>query len=212
MTNANKTIEFKVGKVYVGEWRHYSSGRVLGTSLFLCTKITCRESSWGYVTKYVSMHQVYSRPNVNLHWPTRVCKVNVWSNCESVDNAGLHGDYSVYAKDEYNGKWYEPKATVCHVYHPRSDVCIADYMIPFESMADAKRYAISIYDKVAIKSNLSDKALKVPLDVGYPTKGIKIYNGGNSPTRTLGYVVKSSTGNYFWIAKKTKMTATKIRI
>lgn len=208
---ANNIVKFEVGKVYKGEMRHYSSGNVLGTSLFLCTKITHRDSSWGHVTKYVSLHEVYSRPNANLHWPTRVCKVNVWSNCESVDNAGLHGSYSVYAKDEYNGKWYEPKATVCHVYHPRSGVAMVNYMIPFESMADAKKYAISIYDKVAV-DNLSSRALKVPLDVGYPTKAIKVYGKDDISPKLLGYVVKSSSGNYFWIADKKNMTASKIRM
>ena len=204
-------LTFKVGKVYIGEWRHHSSGHVLGTGLFLCTKRTYRNTR-SSTDNYVSLHEVYSRPDVDLHWPTRVCQVCVRSNCESVDNAGLDGEYSVYAKDVYNGKWYEPKATVCHVYHPRSGVAIADYMIPFESMADAKRYAISIYDKVAIKGNLSSRALKIPLDVGYPTKAIKIYGKDDISPKLLGYVVKSSSGNYFWIADKKNMTASKIRM
>lgn len=209
---ANNIVKFEVGKVYIGEWRHHSSGRVLGTGLFLCTKRTYRETRWStHPDEYVSLHEVYSKPDVDLHWPSHAYKVRVWNGVEVVDNAGLHGMYSVYAKEEYHGEWYEPKPTVCYVYHPRSGVAIANYMIPFESMADAKRYAISIYDKVAIKDNLSSRALKVPLDVGYPTKAIKVHGKGYAP-KLLGYVVKSSSGNYFWIAYKKNMTATKIRM
>lgn len=104
---ANNIVKFEVGKVYIGEWRHHSSGNVLGTGLFLCTKITHRVSRWS-TDNYVSMHEVYSNPNVDLHWPTRVCKIKVWNGSEHVDNAGLHGMYSVYANKEYHGKWYEP--------------------------------------------------------------------------------------------------------
>jgi hypothetical protein len=104
---ANNIVKFEVGKVYIGEQRHY--GTVLSTHLFLCTKRTYRETRWSpHPDEYVSMHQVYSKPNVDLHWPTRVCKVAVWDGVERVDNAGLYGAYSVRAKDEYNGQWYEP--------------------------------------------------------------------------------------------------------
>ena len=206
-------VKFEVGKVYIGEWRHHFSGNVLGTSLFLCTKRTQRETKWStHPDEYVSLHNVYSHPDVNLHWPSHAYKISAWDGIEHVNNAGLHGDYSVSAIREYHGEWYEPKATVCHVYHPRSGVAIAKYMIPFESMADAKRYAISIYDKVAIKGNLSSRALKVPLDVGYPTKAIKVYGKDHISPKLLGYVVKSSSGNYFWIADKKNMTASKIRM
>lgn len=104
---SNNIVKFEVGKVYVGENRHYFTGQVLSTRLFLCTKITYRKTSWSTDT-YVSMHEVYSKPNVDLHWPTRVCKVSVWDGVERVGNAGLHGAYSVRAKDEYYGQWYEP--------------------------------------------------------------------------------------------------------
>lgn len=106
---ANNIVKFEVGKVYIGEWRHHSSGNVLDTDLFLCTKITYRETRWSaHPDEYVSMHEVYSRPDVDLHWPTRVCKISAWDGIEHVHNAGLHGMYSVYANKEYHGKWYEP--------------------------------------------------------------------------------------------------------
>lgn len=104
---ANNIVKFEVGKVYIGEWRHHFSGNVLDTRLFLCTKITHRKTRWSTDT-YVSMHGVYYRPDVDLHWPTRVCKIRVWDGVERVDNAGLHGMYSVEANKEYHGVWYEP--------------------------------------------------------------------------------------------------------
>lgn len=211
---ANDIIRFKVGKVYKGSERNSRTGNIVGTGLFLCTKITQKKNR-GNTFTYCSMHEVYKSPGVDLHWPTRVCKIRARGGLrdgplvEEVYNAGLHGAYEVSAKDEYDGPWYEPKPTVCYVYHPRPNVVIADYNVPFESMATAKKYATSIYDDVAKKEGLPAMVFRTPLDIGYPTKGIVMWKTEYS-SKPLGFVVKSQSGKFFWIANKKGAKATKL--